>query len=76
MTWALLFVLASGATVQSGAVQADAVPAHGARIASAQVSVEILRPVAVRQATGLEKDDAGPRPQVSRRAGQVLFEFE
>ncbi|MEO6388067.1 MAG: hypothetical protein ABIT16_12175 [Croceibacterium sp.] len=57
-------------------------PAHGVDLVSAQVAVEILRPVIVRQARGaveggLENDDADTaQHQVTRRKGLVLIEFQ
>jgi hypothetical protein len=52
-------------------------PSRGVELASAQVRAVILRPAIVRQDEGLQ--DTGPeapRPQVSRRQGTVLIEFE
>ncbi|HYD24724.1 MAG TPA: hypothetical protein VEB68_07990 [Croceibacterium sp.] len=49
----------------------------GAQLASARVGVEILQPVAVRQNGGFqERGDDAPKPQVTRRDGTVLIEFQ
>jgi hypothetical protein len=49
----------------------------GAQVATAQVGVEILRPIMVRQSSGLQPLDAeAPAPQVSRRGGAILIEFQ
>jgi hypothetical protein len=50
---------------------------RGAALASAQVTARILQPAIVRQGKGLETaaPDA-PTPQVTRRAGQVLIEYQ
>lgn len=50
---------------------------NGVALAGANVGVEILRPAIVRQNGGWQ-DGGGdrPRPQVSRRDGAVLIEFQ
>jgi hypothetical protein len=49
---------------------------QGVQIVSAQVQVEILRPVIVRQASGLEERLDAPSPQISRRGRTILVEFQ
>lgn len=72
MMWAALLFLASGAAETPAPVES-----RGARIASAEVTVRILRPVVVRQSGGWQQGSADdPVPQVSRRPGQILIEFE
>ena len=68
---ALLFALAAGAVVPAGG---DA--SRGAQVESARVTVEIVRPVIVRQASGIEQGRHPHRPQVTRRGREVLYEFE
>lgn len=73
MTIAALLALATAAV----SAEPGRAPTRGVDLASAQVRAEVLRPAIVRQADGLQ--DAGPeapRPQVSRREGTVLIEFE
>jgi len=70
----VVFMALASATVSAEPEQA---PARGVELVSAQVRAEVLRPAIVRQDEGLQ--DAGteaPRPQVSRRKGTVLIEFE
>jgi hypothetical protein len=54
-----------------------AAASSGMQVAEAHVTVEILRPAIVRQAGGWERgvDDA-PTPQIARRDGMILVEFE
>ena len=71
---ALLIIAAAPST--AGA-DGDRVEPRGVQIASAQVQARILRPAIVRQASGprLEGRD-GPAPQISRRGGTVLVEYQ
>ena len=72
MIWAALVILVSGAAGETP--QAET---RGAEVAAARVSAQVLRPVIVRQASGLEQPDAdAPRPQTHRRTGRILIEFE
>jgi hypothetical protein len=48
----------------------------GVQLASAQARAAIVEVAMVRQASGLNQDRDGPAPQISRRGGTVLFEFE
>ena len=73
MSIVVLLALASAAVP----AEPERAPARGVELASAQVRAEVLRPAIVRQDEGLQ--DAGPespRPQISRRQGTVLIEFE
>jgi hypothetical protein len=65
-------ILAAAATLVAPAAEGRA----GAQLAQAQVSVVILDPAIVRQASGLETDADAPRVQVSRRGREILFEFQ
>ena len=47
-----------------------------AQVERVRVSVEIVRPVMVRQASGIEQGRDSHRPQVTRRGREVLYEFE
>jgi len=49
---------------------------QGVEILSAEVRAEIVRPAIVRQASGLEHGRDMPAPQISRRGGTVLVEFQ
>jgi hypothetical protein len=51
-------------------------PAHGVELASAEVQVAIVRSAIVRQGTGMEQLPDAPKPQVSRRGGTTLVEFQ
>jgi hypothetical protein len=68
------FLLAAALAAAGGE---PAVQQRGAELASAQATVRILQPAIVRQGKGLEPaaPDA-PSPQVTRRAGQVLIEYQ
>jgi hypothetical protein len=48
----------------------------GAQLAQAQVQVVIVKAAAVRQATGPEPQRDAPVPQITRRTGEVLVEFQ
>ena len=69
---ALFFALAAA----GAAAPASESTGRGAKVASAKVTVEILRPVIVRQASGIQERRDAPKPQVTRRARTVLYEFE
>lgn len=51
-------------------------PGSGAQLASAQVQVMIVKAAIVRQATGLEQVRDAPAPQITRRDGAVLVEYQ
>ena len=68
---AFLFALAAGAVAPAGG---DA--AQGTQVERVRVSVEIVRPVIVRQASGIEQGRDSHRPQITRRGREVLYEFE
>jgi hypothetical protein len=69
-----VFFLAAALAVSGGEPPAQR---RGAELASAQVTVRILHPAIVRQGKGLEPvAPHAPSPQVTRRAGQVLIEYE
>jgi len=71
MTFAALILAAAAATAQPSE------DAGGAQVAQAHASVTILQAAVVRQAGGFEPGPAdAPRPQISRRGGEVLIEFE
>lgn len=71
---ALLIVAVAPST---GGSERDRPEPRSVQIASAQVQVRILRPAIVRQTSGprLEGRD-GPAPQISRRGGTVLVEYQ
>jgi hypothetical protein len=48
----------------------------GVEILTAQVQVEIVRPVIVRQQSGLQPDRDAPVPQISHRGRTILVEFQ
>jgi hypothetical protein len=48
----------------------------GVELASARVAVVILTPAIVRQGGGPEIDPNAPAPQIRRRDGTVLVEFQ
>ncbi len=45
-------------------------------VATARVGVRILRPVLVRQDSGLQRPEQMPAYQVTRSDGAVLYEFQ
>lgn len=51
-------------------------PGTGALLASAQVQVVIVKAAIVRQATGVEQLRDAPAPQLTRRDGAVLVEYQ
>jgi hypothetical protein len=63
------------AAVTAGADD-GATAGRGVQLAGAQVEARIVRPAIVRQASGLQRDEDGPIPQLSRRGRTVLVEFE
>jgi hypothetical protein len=73
MSLGALLVLAAAST--GTPQQPPSLPA-GAQVASAQVSVTIMRPVAVRQSSGVVEQDETPRFQLTRPEGTVLVEFQ
>jgi hypothetical protein len=68
--------MSGAALLLAAAVAAAAPPPPGAVLDSAQVSVTILRPVAVRQGSGPEARPDSPRHQLTRRDGVILLEFQ
>jgi len=54
----------------------DAGPSHGAVLAEARVTAQILPSAAVRQADGLQGGETAPRHQLSRRGNTILVEFQ
>jgi len=68
---AFLFAVAAGAAAPAAG---DA--GRGVELATARVTVEIVRPAIVRQASGIERGGHPHRPQVTRRGRGVLYEFE
>jgi hypothetical protein len=62
------------AAVSSAAPQPE--PAHRVELAEAQVQAVILKPAFVRQGSGPEVDADGPAPQITRRVGTVLVEYQ
>ncbi len=68
-----LLLMASAVAASPAAAEAQ----PGVQIASAGVSVEILRPAIVRQGGGWERVSAdAPEPLIVRRDGMVLIEFQ
>jgi hypothetical protein len=61
------------AAATAGTSEADG---RGVQVASAQARATIVRAVAVRQASGLQRDDDAPAPQITRRGRTVLVEFQ
>ena len=49
---------------------------RGAEIATARVQAAILEPARVRQGSGHERTADRPVPQITRRAGEILVEFQ
>jgi hypothetical protein len=49
---------------------------RGVEIATARVQAAILEPARVRQGSGHERVGDRPVPQITRRAGEVLVEFQ
>jgi len=70
LTLASLLVFAAMAT--SAAPQ----PQAGVQVLQAQISVTILRAAVVRQATGPEIAPETAPPQISRRDGKILVEYQ
>jgi hypothetical protein len=71
MSLAGVLILAASAATGAGSSAGQ-----GVEILSAQVRAEIVRPAIVRQASGLEQGREMPAPQISRRGGTVLIEFQ
>ena len=77
MNAAVTFVpMTIAASLILAAATAAAPLPQGAQVVSAQVAVEILKPVAVRQASGPVGQADMPTYQLTRREGAVLVEFE
>ena len=72
----LFAALVMVATVASAGPDARPSGARGVEIASARVEATILQPAKVRQASGHETGNDGPAPQITRRAREVLVEFQ
>ena len=72
--------MTSLAALALAAAAASAAPGpderRGVELAGAQVQAQIERAAIVRQASGLQHDERGPRPQITRRGRTVLVEFE
>jgi hypothetical protein len=66
----------SAAALLLAAAAAAAPPPPGAVLDSAQVTVTVLKPVAVRQSGGPVSAPDNPRFQLTRRDGLVLVEFQ
>ena len=69
----------AGALVLAAAAAASGAPSpagQGPEILSAEVRAQIVRPAIVRQASGLEQGRDMPAPQISRRGGTILVEFQ
>ncbi len=64
------------ALILAAATAPGAPPPAGDSVASAQVSVTIVKPAIVRQANGVEQVPGAPVPQMTRRPGAVLAEFQ
>jgi hypothetical protein len=58
------------------AAGADRPAGRGVELAGAQVEATILVPGRVRQGSGREPTGDGPAAQVTRRAGEILVEFQ
>jgi hypothetical protein len=65
----------AAALVLTAAAMASAPPA-GSFVDSAQVTVTVLKPVAVRQGSGPVNQQDAPAYQLSRRDGLVLVEYQ
>lgn len=48
----------------------------GVQLATAEARATIVKAVVVRQSSGLQEDRDAPVPQISRRGGTILVEFE
>ena len=48
----------------------------GVRLASVEVRATIVKAAVVRQASGWQRDDDAPTPQITRRGPTVLVEFQ
>ena len=60
----------------SVAAASDDTGGRGVEIATARVQVAILEPARVRQGSGHERVGDRPVPQITRRAGEILVEFQ
>ena len=72
MSLAAALILAAA----TASAPAPASERSGVQLVTAQVSAVILEPVIVRQASGPEPSPGGPAPQITRREGTVLVEFQ
>ena len=70
MTFAALLTLAAAA------ISAPPQPEHGVQLAQAQVQVVILKAAVVRQGSGPEIAEGAPVPQIIRRGGRILVEYQ
>jgi hypothetical protein len=68
--------LAALLTLAAAATSATPQPEAGVQLAQAQVQVVIIRAAVVRQATGPEIVPEAAPPQISRRDGKVLVEYQ
>ncbi len=71
-----MLVFASLLMVASVATETGDAGARGVEIATARVQVAILEPAKVRQGSGHERIGGGAAPQITRRAGEILVEFQ
>lgn len=71
MTLLASVLLTAAAT--AGAAQAE--PSRP-QVVTAEARATIVRAVVVRQASGVQEDRDGPAPQISRRGGTILVEFQ
>ena len=60
----------------SGSAASGETGGRGVEIATARVQVAILEPARVRQGSGHERVGDRPAPQITRRAGEILVEFQ
>ncbi|MXO59992.1 hypothetical protein GRI89_10625 [Altererythrobacter salegens] len=77
MSFAAAFLLAAAAATQAAPAASEEGRGQGAQVASADVSVTILRGVAVRggELSSANSTEA-PRSQVHKSAALVTYEFE
>ena len=68
--------IAAFLTLAAAATSATPQPEAGVQIAEARVQVTIVRAAVVRQATGPEIAPETAPPQISRRDGKVLVEYQ
>jgi hypothetical protein len=69
-------VFAALLIVASVAAGTDDSGGRGVEVVTARVQVAILEPAGVRQGSGHERVSDRPVPQITRRAGEILVEFQ